>query len=60
MAMELKEYIKDGFDEPLKEYIQSEEHTFAKQRERRCLIYLKNLLNDSQKSTLFFLEYCNQ
>ena len=40
MTMELEEYIKDGFDDSLRDYIQSEEYVSAKQQERRVLAYL--------------------
>lgn len=52
MTMELEECIKDGFDESLRDYIQSEEYASVKQQERRCLTYLESLLNDSQKTAL--------
>ena len=53
MTMELEECIKDGFDDSLREYIQSEEYVSAKQQERRCLAYLESLLNESQKKALY-------
>ena len=40
MTMELEEYIKDGFDDSLRDYIQSEEYVSEKQQERRGLAYL--------------------
>lgn len=46
------ECIKDGFDESLRNYIQSEEYVIAKQQKRRGLAYLESLLNDSQKKAL--------
>ena len=52
-TMELEECIKDGFDDSLREYIQSEEYVSAKQQERRCLAYLESLLNESQKKALY-------
>ena len=52
MTMELEEYIKDGFDDSLRDYIQSEEYVSAKQQERRGLAYLESLLNESQKNEL--------
>lgn len=52
-TMELEECIKDGFDDSLREYIQSEEYVSAKQHERRCLAYLESLLNESQKNALY-------
>lgn len=53
MTMELEECIKDGFDDSLREYIQSEEYVSAKQQERSCLAYLESLLNESQKKALY-------
>ena len=50
--MELEECIKDGFDDSLRESIQSEEYVSAKQQERRVLAYLESLLNESQKNAL--------
>ena len=50
--MELEEYIKAGFDDSLRDYIQSEEYVSAKQQERRGLAYLESLLNESQKNAL--------
>lgn len=52
MTMELEECIKDGFDDSLRDYIQSEEYVSAKQQERRGLAYLESLLNDSQINAL--------
>lgn len=46
--MELEECIKDGFDDSLRDYIQSEEYVSAKQQERRGRAYLESLLNDSR------------
>lgn len=43
MTMELEECIKDGFDDSLRDYIQSEEYVSAKQQERRGLAYLESL-----------------
>ena len=47
--MELEEYIKDGFDDSLRDYIQSEEYVSAKQQERRALAYLEGLLTEDQQ-----------
>ena len=47
--MELEEYIKDGFDDSLRDYIQSEEYVSAKQQERRALAYLESLLTEDQQ-----------
>ena len=44
MTMELEECIKDGFDDSLRDCIQSEEHVLAKQHERKYLAYLESLL----------------
>jgi ribosomal 50S subunit-associated protein YjgA (DUF615 family) len=52
MTMELEEYIKDGFDDSLRDYIQSEEYVSAKQQERRAMVYLVSLLNESQITAL--------
>lgn len=52
MTMELEECIKDGFDDSLRDDIQSEEYILAKQQERRVLAYLESLLNDSQINAL--------
>lgn len=52
MTMELEECIKDGFDDSLRDFIQSEEYVSAKQQERRGLAYLESLLNESQKNAL--------
>lgn len=52
MTMELEECIKDGFDDSLRDYIRSDGYASAKQQERRCLVYLESLLNDSQKNAL--------
>ena len=52
MTMELEECIKDGFDDSLRDYIQSEEYASAKQQEKRCLAYLEKLLNRNQKEAL--------
>ena len=52
MTMELEECIKDGFDDSLRDYIQSEEYVSAKQQEKRCLAYLEKLLNGNQKEAL--------
>ena len=52
MTMELEECIKDGFDDSLRDYIQSEEYVSAKQQERRGLAYLEGLLNESQIKAL--------
>ena len=52
MTMGLEECIKDGFDDSLRDYIQSEEYVSAKQQERRGLAYLESLLNDCQKNAL--------
>ena len=46
---ELEEYIKDGFDDSLRDYIQSEEYVSAKQQERRALAYLESLLTEDQQ-----------
>ena len=47
--MELEEYIKDGFDDSLRDYIQSEEYVSAKQQERRALAYLESLPTEDQQ-----------
>ncbi|MEO5302582.1 hypothetical protein V4S31_12295 [Enterococcus cecorum] len=47
--MELEEYIKDVFDDSLRDYIQSEEYVSAKQQERRALAYLESLLTKDQQ-----------
>lgn len=52
MTMELEECIKDGFDESLRVYIQSEEYTRLKQQEGRLLLYLQAGLSDIQKQQL--------
>lgn len=52
MTMEIEECIKDGFDDSLRDFIQSEEYVSAKQQERRGLAYLESLLNESQKNAL--------
>lgn len=52
MTMELEECIKDGFDESLRDYVQSEDYVSAKQQERSGLDYLESLLNESQKNAL--------
>jgi ribosomal 50S subunit-associated protein YjgA (DUF615 family) len=52
MTMELEECIKDGFDDSLRDFIQSEEYVSTKQQERRCLAYLEKLLNGNQKKAL--------
>lgn len=44
MTMELEECIKDGFDDSLRDYIQSEEYVLVKQQERKYLAYLESLL----------------
>ena len=55
--MELEEYIKDGFDDSLRDYIQSEEYVSAKQQERRALAYLESLLTkDQQQAFHSFLD----
>ena len=58
--MELEECIKDGFDDSLRDYIQSEEYISVKEQENRALAYLESLLNDSQKLALnSFLDAAN-
>ena len=52
MTMELEECIKHGFDDSLRDYIQSGEYVSAKQQERRGLAYLESLLNNSQINAL--------
>lgn len=52
MTMELEECIKDGFDDSLRDYIQSEKYVSAKQQEKRCLAYLEKLLDRNQKEAL--------
>lgn len=49
MTMELEECIKDGSDESLRVYIQSQEYTRLKQQEDRLLLYLQAGLSDIQK-----------
>ena len=39
--MELEEYIKDGFDDSLRDYIKSEEYVSAKQQERGAGLFRK-------------------
>lgn len=57
MTMELEEYIKDGFDDSLRDYIQSEEYVSAKQQERKALAYLESLLTkDEQQAFHSFLD----
>ena len=50
MTMELEECIKDGFDDSLRDYTQSEEYASVKQQERRGLAYLESLLNDLRQT----------
>ena len=39
MTMELEECIKDGFDDSLRDYTQSEEYAAVKQQDRMGLAY---------------------
>ena len=47
MTMELEECIKDGFDDSLKDFIQSEEYVSAKQQE--CIFRLNCALVPNQR-----------
>ena len=47
--MKLEEYIKDGFDDSLREYIQSEEYRTQKQPENNLLKELQYGMSEVQK-----------
>ena len=47
--MELEECIKDGFDDSLKDYIQSEEYRTQKQQEEYLLKTFQYSLTEEQK-----------
>ena len=49
MTMELEEYIKDGFDDSLRDYIQSEKYMSQKQQENDLLVEFQSNLSDDQK-----------
>lgn len=48
--MELEEYIKDGFDDSLRDYIQSEEYQAQKQQEKQLLKAFQSDLSQEQKA----------
>lgn len=47
--MKLEEYIKDGFDDSLRDFIQSEEYRAQKQQENNLLKELQYGMSDVQK-----------
>ena len=47
--MKLEEYIKDGFDDSLRDFIQSEEYRVQKQQENNLFKELQYGMSDAQK-----------
>lgn len=47
--MKLEEYIKDGFDDSLRDFIQSEEYRIQKQQENNLLKELQYGMSEVQK-----------